>query len=458
MTAASSAALWAGGNLADYVARAQAAGRLVVQPRMGMADPAEMRAGLLAVRDAQAATVGTITLDSYTRVNDHDRARRVLAAGDRLNGYPIVAHFRQDTARMLEGVARDGFAIQVRHGSAAPQQIFSAMIRFGLHATEGGPISYCLPYSREPLAAAVDHWRACCAMLSETAQYGGNPHLESFGGCMLGQLCPPSMLIAISVLEGLFFRSHGLRSVSLSYAQQTNPVQDLEALAVLRRIVGELLYDVDWHIVLYAYMGVYPSTPGGARYLLAKAAELAVRGGAARLVVKTTAEAHRLPTIAENVAALEFATAAAERYRGFVPGGEVSETGIYAEARALIGAVLELDDDIGRAMVLAFQRGYLDIPYCLHPDNPGRAQAGIDPEGRLQWITVGSLPLSPPAMPASAIRFGSDDLLAALGFVARKFDALAAAPPGLRTLRERRTFGPALRQVPGAAHISAARL
>jgi methylaspartate mutase epsilon subunit len=290
------------------------------------------------------------------------------------------------------------------------------------------------------VATSAEHWTACCELLSEAAQYGGSPHLESFGGCMLGQLCPPSMLIAISMLEGLFFRSRGLRSVSLSYAQQTNPAQDLEALAVLRQLVGELLYDVDWHIVVYTYMGLYPRTPEGARRLLAEAVDLAVRGGAARLVVKTTAEAHRLPTIAENVAALEFAAATAERCRGPGPDGETTETGIYSEARALIDAVLELDSDIGRAMVLAVQRGYLDIPYCLHPDNAARARAGIDPEGRLQWTAVGSMPLSRSTTPSLANLSGSADLLAAISFVARKFDAAASRPTGLKTPHEWRNL------------------
>ena len=66
------------------------------------------------------------------------------------------------------------------------------------------------------------------------ADRGGRAHLETFGGCLLGQLCPPSLLVAISVLEALFFVQHGLRSVSLSYAQQTHPAQDIEALAALR--------------------------------------------------------------------------------------------------------------------------------------------------------------------------------------------------------------------------------
>ncbi|HEU5265784.1 MAG TPA: hypothetical protein VFU35_03745, partial [Jatrophihabitans sp.] len=72
------------------VGAAQRAGRLVVQPRMGMGDPAQMRAGLLATRDAAAITVGTITLDSYTRIGDSAEASAALAAGAPLNGYPLV--------------------------------------------------------------------------------------------------------------------------------------------------------------------------------------------------------------------------------------------------------------------------------------------------------------------------------------------------------------------------------
>ncbi len=63
-----------------------AAGRLVVQPRMGFGSPAQMRRGLAAVRDSGTPAVGTITLDSYTRVGSHDTARAALAAGDDLNG------------------------------------------------------------------------------------------------------------------------------------------------------------------------------------------------------------------------------------------------------------------------------------------------------------------------------------------------------------------------------------
>ncbi len=387
-------------------------GRLVVQPRMGMASPAEMRAGLVAVKHADAPTVGTITVDSYTRVGDHAAARAALRSGVGLNGYPIVAHDPATTRAVLADVADAGFPVQVRHGSADPRAVFRALTTAGLHATEGGPVSYCLPYSRRPLRESVAHWAEACA--------GFEGHLETFGGCMMGQLCPPSLLVAISLLEGVFFRHHGVRSVSLSYAQQTNADQDAEAITALRALAARFLPDVDWHVVLYAYMGVYPGTPSGARLLLGDAARLAVRAGAERLIVKTVAEAHRIPTVAENVDALEEAARAALPWSD----GPVPDTGLLAEATALVEAVLDLSADPGAALLTAFRRGLLDVPYCLHPDNAGRARSHLDRDGRLHWSSVGAMPIVPshPSPPLSAA-----GLLAALNHVAHGYDSAVAA-------------------------------
>lgn len=407
-------------SFGGYVRAARNSGRLVVQPRMGMSDPARMRAGLLATRQADATTVGTLTLDSYTRVGDHRAARRALAEGVPLNGYPIVAYSTATTLGVTEGIAGPSFPVQVRHGSAAPQEIFEAAVAAGLTASEGGPISYCLPYSRTPVERSVANWEASVAVLARLRDQGLEPHLETFGGCMMGQLAPPSLLVAISVLEALFFRAHGLRSVSLSYAQQTHPGQDLEAVTALGRIAAELLGDTDWHLVVYAYMGVYPRTPGGATLLLEEAARLAVHTGAARLIVKTTAEAHRIPTVEENVLALEAAARASES-AGTPP--EVGDTGIHAEALDLVHAVLDLDPDLGRALTRAFARGVLDVPYCLHPDNAGRSRSYLDSAGRLHWSDTGAMPVRGSAR--SAARMTSSGLISSLSYVQQRFDRLA---------------------------------
>lgn len=413
-------------------------GRLVVQPRMGMPTVAEMRRGLTAVQAARATTVGTITLDSYTRVGDHDSARQALAAGSDLNGFPIVAHGAATTRNMIDGLGDPGFAIQVRHGSPLPLGIVGALLDAGLDATEGGPVSYCLPYSRTPLHESVEAWSRSCALLAERVE---GAHLESFGGCMLGQLCPPSLLVALSVLEGVFFRHHGLTSISLSYAQQTSFGQDVEALAALRRLAGEFLTGAEWHVVLYTYMGVFPQTSEGALDLLRSSAVLARVTGTERLIVKTPAEAHRIPTIADNVQALEEAARAAETVLDgadpAVTDGAMTDgvEAMYTEARALVDAVLELDTDPGLALLKAFRRGYLDVPYCLHADNAQRSRAYIDGEGRLQWLSAGAMPVRA-VPPTRASRLTADGFLRMLGHVQRSFDgpALDRAEAGRNAL------------------------
>lgn len=423
-------------ELGHFVGQMHRAGKLVVQPRMGFAEPARMADGLTAVMNAPASTVGTITLDSYTRVGDFEGARDAVERGLSLNGYPIVSHSRETTRNVIAST-EGNIPIQVRHGSPMPGRIFEAMVDLGLAATEGGPVSYCLPYSRTPLAESVVHWRdAVSQLVDECRSRELTAHIETFGGCLLGQMCPPSLLLAVSTLEGLYFVQHGVTSMSLSYAQQTNPVQDIEALAALRDLASSLLpTHVDWHVVLYTYMGVYPKTAPGALSLLQQSAEVAVRGGAERLIVKTVAEAWRIPTIDENVDALIHAARCAE-YAGphsTIPWAhEVDYADVLHEARVLIDAVLQLSDDVGTALVKAFASGLLDVPFCLHQDNRGLARAAIDGDGRLQWSRLGHLPLAPAALPAETTRLRARGLLRMLNYTASCHDQ---ALTGLRTTR-----------------------
>ncbi|MFI6730674.1 methylaspartate mutase [Streptomyces atratus] len=422
------------GDFGAFVRRSHRAGRLVVQPRMGFGDPATMREGLLATRRADATTVGTLTLDSYTRVGDLAAIETALREGIGLNGFPIVSYDVETTRSVLRNVRSDDFPVQVRHGSAVPFDIFVALMRAGLSATEGGPVSYCLPYGRTPLDESMHNWERSGTLFAQLREWGANPHMETFGGCMLGQLCPPSMLVAVSVLEALFFHRLGIGDLSVSYAQQTNGAQDREAVLALRRLCAELLPDADWHVVIYAYMGVYPTTPEGCYRLLGQAAELAVSTGSERLIVKTVAESRRIPTIAENVAALEHADRVARTVGAIKGPGAPAATATaaaeavtqdsqtYAEARSLVDAVLNSHPDLGHALLLAFKRGYLDIPYCLHPDNAGRSRSHIDGDGWLRWADTGSLPLAGLVGGRRARPVTSSDLLEALSFVQRSYD------------------------------------
>lgn len=404
----------------DFVADAERAGRLVVQPRMGFSDAERMRHGLMSTKKADAVSVGTLTIDSYTRLGQWEEVERALVEGVPLNGYPIVTHEPELTADLFHGIRDDTFPIQVRHGSPRPQHIFRTLVQLGLDATEGGPVSYCLPYSRTPLREAVTAWVEGTRILVDAGDRGTPPHLETFGGCLLGQLCPPSLLVAVSLLEGLFFRQHGVRSLSLSYAQQTDPRQDEEAVRALRRIATEYLSDTQWHVVFYTYMGVYPRTSVGATRLLEQAARSAVRAGAARLIVKTESEAHRIPTVEENVTALETAARASDTETEHA--WDLDETDVLTQARCLVEAVLHLHEDVGEALCLAFEQGVLDIPFCLHPDNRGRARSHIDDEGRIHWLDTGNMPITVPPEASGGRQVTADNLLSMLHHMEQRYD------------------------------------
>jgi methylaspartate mutase epsilon subunit len=415
-----------------YVERQRKRGALIVQPRMGFSAMAQMRRGLEAVRGCELPRIGTITVDSFTRLRDFDSVREALRAGKELNGYPIASRTQGENRALLSGLLSDDFPIQVRHGSASPEHIINAAIEAGLDATEGGPVSYCLPYSRVPLGEALAAWGRACRRLAELERRGVPCHLESFGGCMLGQLCPPSLLIALTILEGLFSRQHGIRSLSLSLAQGTSAEQDVAALLVLRKLAARFLADVSWHVVFYTFMGKFPETPLGARRLIEASAHVAVSGHAERLIVKTAAEAKRVPTIEDNIAALHWAhdAAVAGRLRPIAPNRQ--EQVILEQATFLVEMVLDLSPTLDRSIELAFQRGFLDVPHCLHPDNRNATRATLDDDGNINWARTGNIPFANGlAERRNDVEPTSKDLLGMLSYNQSKFDgaALPSVPP-----------------------------
>lgn len=386
-------------NFHAFITHAAQRGVLIVQPRMGFSDGAKMRSGLSAVKSSVCNTLGTVTLDSFTRLGLQECATEAIRLGQPLNGYPILSYSADQNRRLIQGIASHDFPIQVRHGSPKALDIFKALLEAGIDATEGGPISYCLPYGRVPLTESIKSWVACCQLFAEYSSYSHPLHIESFGGCLMGQLCPPSLLVAISVLECLFMQQVGVQSVSLSYAQGSSTDQDRGALAALRMLAEELLSQGSWHIVVYCFMGKFPETRSGAKQIIQDSARLAKLAGATRLIVKTAVEAHQIPSINDNIEALQWAATAAVRDNNYERGAAGNITNIrwhtevvYQQARAIIESVLNLSPDLAKALAIAFTKGYLDIPYCLHQDNKRDASAWVDHLGNIQWAETGSIP------------------------------------------------------------------
>lgn len=397
---------------------------LYVQPRMGMASLEDMQKGIKSVRDLKVPTIGTITLDSYTRMGQFEEAKKALRVGLDLNGFPLLAYSHQEIIENLSSLACKDFLIQVRHGTAKPEKIFKRLVQCELFLTEGGPVSYCLPYSRTPLEEAISSWKKACLIL---ADYPTKSHLESFAGCILGQLCHPSILVALGVLEALFFQKNGLRDISLSYAQQYNFSQDLAAVSALKRLAHLYLSkEISWHIVVYTFMGLFPETRKGYERILQESVQLAALSGAKRLIVKTHEESYQIPSVDSNLAALTQAYDFYSLSPKNVDYDQEEEEHIFSQSKTLIDVVLNLDKEIEKGLYKAFKTGYLDVPFCLHPDNHRLATCGIDQNGYLQWISPGKLPIKIRnerfhSLPISTLT--SHQFLQMLEFNRKKFDS-----------------------------------
>jgi methylaspartate mutase epsilon subunit len=245
------------------------------------------------------------------------------------------------------------------------------------------------------------------------------------------------MLVALSVLEGLFYADCGMKSVSLSFAQGTDPDQDAGAILALKRLAAEYLQPgLHPHLVLYTWMGLFPRTEGGARALLVDSARLAVTAGVQRLIVKTTVEAFHIPTIADNEQALRCArAAAAERsMMSTAAVGHAQET--YADAKRIIDTALSLGSTIDLVLERGFHSGVLDVPFCLHPDNRNLARAAVDAKtGTIRWAAAGHVPVRAAPGRRAARSSSAADLLASLQFNRDRYDRVAHAPQTGAALR-----------------------
>lgn len=397
---------------------------ICLQPRMGFASMEAMTAGLHKVARLNPASICTITLDSFTRVGDFARADRAILDGSGLNGFPIVSHDLAQVRQMIDDVVGQyGKPVQVRHGSPKPEKIFRRLVDAGVTATEGGPISYCLPYGKVSIVETVNAWRASCAIFTEA---GPSAHIESFAGCMLGQLCDPSLLIALNILEGMFFRASGITSMSFSYAQGTSMVQDVAALRALNALVDTYLPDVRSHIVIYMFMGIFPSTLSGAAGLINECVQLAKIARAARIIVKTPVESERIPTLEENLASIDYSYYCS-RFpdRAPVLMDEQETVRIQKDAQAIIESVLNAGPDLFTAIPRAFELGILDVPFCIHPNNAGQTGVGIDERGYLCWMKTGNLQLHSAPRPSGGGKAGSRALMKSLFYIRNKYDGRA---------------------------------
>jgi methylaspartate mutase epsilon subunit len=75
----------------------------------------------------------------------------------------------------------------------------------------------------------------------------------------------------------------------------------------------------------------------------------------------------------------------------------------------------------------SFEKGYIDVPYCLHKDNKNRARCLIDEKGYLDWDVFGNIPFRANEIRHKSLKksnVNSSSFLNMLSYVQKKYDLI----------------------------------
>ncbi len=376
------------------------ADRVLVQPRGGVPLLEDQKALLRHLEDAGEADLLPTTIDSYTRDNAYEEAAEGLAASregeeDALNGFPAVNHGVEACRDLVTAVDTP---VEVRHGTPDPRLLAAVTLAGGFQSFEGGPITYNLPYtSKYDLEQTIAYWQYVDRLCAAYTERGVPINREPFGP-LTGTLVPPSIAIAVCILEGLLAATQGVRSVTLGYGQVGNLVQDVAALRAMRSLGEEYLPDsVTVTTVFHQWMGGFPRDEARAYGVISLGSTTAAVAEPDKVITKSPQEARGVPTPEANAAGLRATRQSIEMLRDqdVELGGVERERDLIARSvRALLDHVEEVGDgDVARGTVRAFESGALDVPFPPSDAAAGDVLPARDDDGRVRLLKFGNLAL-----------------------------------------------------------------
>jgi methylaspartate mutase epsilon subunit len=371
---------------------------LLIQPRSGVADHEDMVALLSMLENTSQPDIMTLTIDSYTRLNQYEKA----SADAALNGYPLIYHGRTRAGALERRVVAP---LQVRHGSPDGRLLAEVAYAAGITAFEGGGISYNIPYSKSvPLATSLDAWRyvdRLTALISEHVVIDR----ETFG-TLTAVLIPPSLSIAISILEMLLAAEQGVRCMTIGFPQTGSLIQDVAALQLIPRLcrhyLGQrALAEIQIFTSYHQWMGVFPQDPAEALAVMSTGVIAATLGHATKLINKTHLEAQGIPSAEANATAVRYCRAmhahAKQHLPVDLPQARIEEESMWMarEVDELLQVVFDhAPQDLRAGIIQAFADGTLDIPFAPSRESRGLVMPCRAPFGAIRYLSTGNLPFT----------------------------------------------------------------
>jgi len=375
--------------------------KMLVQPRGGFPTYKKQFALYEFFVDANVDVL-PLTIDSNTRLNDYATSKKMLRLSeendvDMLNGYPLVNHGYRTTRKMITHFNKP---VSLRHGTPDARLLIETAIASGIFEIEGGPITYLLPYSKNfPLDKAFLYWKYVERVCANYSKLNEPINRESFGP-LTATLVPPSITIVIQLLEMLLSLEEGVKSFSVSFAQQGSMNQDIVTGAVIKKLAKYYAEQINCgdsaiHLVYHQWMGAFPTNKNHAEQLINMSTVIASMVGADKIITKTREEASGIPTKEANAK-----TVANTQYTLGILNGlpnvvdEEEEEMLTLQVKAIMEAVFnDPADTLWRKVFNSIKNGIIDVPFSPHIINHNNMITIRDAKKNIRIIKRGNVPI-----------------------------------------------------------------
>jgi methylaspartate mutase epsilon subunit len=374
----------------------------LIQPRGGF-PTFNKQMSLYTSFDSVNADVFPLTIDSNTRLNDYEKAEKMLQASedanrDLLNGYPLISHGYKNTRKLVEKYNKP---ISLRHGTPDARLLAEVALASGIFEIEGGPISYVLPYSKNfPMDKSFLYWKYIDKLAAKYSVLNEPISRESFGP-MTATLVPPVMTIVVQILEMLLSLEEGVKSFSVSFSQTGSVLQDIVLANTLRKLSSKYLALFDFQgvtisLVYHHWMGAFPYDKNNSVSLVNSGTMIGSIINADKIITKTKDEAFGIPTKESNAESVQQSKYLINMLKGLpIVKDKEEEYILESEVDEIMDKILNNQAaTLWRKIYNSIKKGYIDIPFSPHVINNNRLVTVRDNNNNIRIYNGGNLPLS----------------------------------------------------------------
>ena len=331
------------------------------------------------------ADVLPLTIDSKTRLNLlKDASELYLRAqetgNETLNGFPLLSVGLDEARELLSNATLD---VSLRHGTPLAFNLVKRAIDIGFGEIEGGPISYCIPYSRNTdLVEVIKNWKKVELYCSSVNLNLNSQIVRENFGVLSACLIPPIQTLLVDTLEALFVANFNGGKIMCSVGATGCDYQDIALVEAIREVVPWALdlFNLKTQIPFISYhhwMGPFPHGKTESLEIITRGTYLSFMTNSEKVVTKTIDEAHGIPSNASNSESVKLVKdtlnyllqkkSKISKVENYLV--EEEREVLIKEVKSIVTILKNEHETIEEIILQSILKGFVDVPFSPHLEN-----------------------------------------------------------------------------------------